>query len=79
MTLNLCMPEIRNCRKDVCSPNRAGTLGYEVHGKIEDAHIVYNKLLELVKNTGLPPWQIGLCGIATEGSILSCRTLRYTY
>lgn len=25
----------------------AGTLGYEVHGKVEDAHMVYNKLLEV--------------------------------
>lgn len=31
----------------VLRTSMAGTLGYEVHGAIEDAHIVYNKLLEV--------------------------------
>ncbi len=31
----------------------AGTLGYEVHGMIEDAHIVYNKLLEVGEKYGI--------------------------
>lgn len=31
----------------------AGTLGYEVHGKIEDAHVVYNKLLEVGEKYGI--------------------------
>ncbi|WP_286946030.1 hypothetical protein [Acetobacterium sp. UBA5834] len=31
----------------------AGTLGYEVHGKVEDAHEVYNKLLEVGEKYGI--------------------------
>lgn len=31
----------------------AGTLGYEVHGKTEDAHEVYNKLLEVGEKYGI--------------------------
>ena len=42
----------------------AGTLGYEVHGSIEDAHAVYQKLLDVGKKYGIQ--EIGRHGYINE-------------
>lgn len=48
----------------------AGTLGYEVHGKIEDALDVYNELLRVGKDYGIQELgRIGYINAHCEGSI----------
>lgn len=48
----------------------AGTLGYEVHGNIEDALIVYNTLMEVGKEFGITPiGRHAYRNTHTEGSI----------
>ncbi|MFZ7121381.1 MAG: hypothetical protein ACOWWH_10565 [Eubacteriaceae bacterium] len=48
----------------------AGTLGYEVHGKIEDAEVIYNKLLEVGKEYGIQELgRLGYVNCHAEGSI----------
>lgn len=48
----------------------AGTLGYEVHGKIEDAEIIYNTLLEVGNKYGIQQLgRLGYVNCHAEGSI----------
>ena len=48
----------------------AGTLGYEVHGRLEDAHAVYKKLLEVGEKYGIQPLgRYGYVNAHCDGSI----------
>lgn len=48
----------------------AGTLGYEVHGLLEDAEVIYNKLLEVGEKYGITELgRLGYVNCHAEGSI----------
>lgn len=48
----------------------AGTLGYEVHGKLENAETIYNKLLEVGEEYGIKELgRLGYVNCHAEGSI----------